>query len=74
MRQVKKPIEGINSTALVEGLRSAGHRDARAIDGPADIAPLVAELAGEGDIIIFLGAGNITQWAYALPLELAARK
>ncbi len=70
----EKPIEGINSTTLVEGLRSAGHRDARTIEGPADIAPLVAELAGEGDIIIFLGAGDITKWAYTLPGELAARK
>ena len=23
-----------------------------------------------GDFIVFLGAGNITQWAYALPKEL----
>ena len=28
------------------------------------------ELAREGDFVIFLGAGNITQWAYALPKEL----
>ncbi len=68
----EKPIEGINSTTLVEGLRSGGHRDARTIDGPEDVAPLVAEIAGEGDIIIFLGAGSVTQWAYALPGELAS--
>jgi UDP-N-acetylmuramate--alanine ligase len=24
------------------------------------------------DFVVFLGAGNITQWAYALPGELAA--
>jgi UDP-N-acetylmuramate--alanine ligase len=29
-------------------------------------------LARTGDIVVFLGAGNITQWAYALPGELAA--
>jgi len=57
---------------LVEGLRSGGHRDARTIEGPQEIAPILATLAGKGDIIIFLGAGNITQWAYALPDELAA--
>ena len=33
---------------------------------------LVRELAGPGDYVVFLGAGNITQWAYALPGELAA--
>ena len=29
-------------------------------------------IAGPGDYVVFLGAGNITQWAYALPGELAA--
>ena len=29
-------------------------------------------LAEPGDIVVCLGAGNITQWAYALPGELAA--
>jgi UDP-N-acetylmuramate--alanine ligase len=32
---------------------------------------MVARLAEPGDIVIFLGAGSITQWAYALPGELA---
>ncbi len=68
----ESPIEGINSEALVAGLLSGGHRDARSIDGPQDIAPIVAKIIEEGDIVIFLGAGNITQWAYALPDELAA--
>jgi UDP-N-acetylmuramate--alanine ligase len=39
---------------------------------PAQIAPLVREIAQPGDFVVFLGAGNITQWAYALPGELAA--
>ena len=28
------------------------------------------KFAGPGDYVVFLGAGNITQWAYALPKEL----
>jgi UDP-N-acetylmuramate--alanine ligase len=64
------PIEGASSTALVAGVRAAGHRDVRAIEGPAEIAPLIRELAKPGDVVVFLGAGNITQWAYALPGEL----
>jgi hypothetical protein len=40
---------------------------------PADSSPAWSrELAGPGDYVVFLGAGNITQWAYALPGELAA--
>ena len=38
----------------------------------AALAGLVRPIAGENDYIICLGAGNITQWAYALPGELAA--
>jgi UDP-N-acetylmuramate--alanine ligase len=33
---------------------------------------LVRALAQPGDYVICLGAGSITQWAYALPDELAA--
>jgi UDP-N-acetylmuramate--alanine ligase len=68
----EEPIEGMNSEALVARIRAGGHRDARNIEGPEAIAPLVRELVGEGDFVVFLGAGNITQWAYALPEELAA--
>jgi UDP-N-acetylmuramate--alanine ligase len=64
------PIEGVSSEALVAGLKSGGHRNARAISGPQDIAPIIAEFARPGDYVIFLGAGNITQWAYSLPAEL----
>lgn len=66
------PIEGISAETLVSQIRAAGHRDARHIDGPDAIAPLVRELAQPGDFVVLLGAGNITQWAYALPNELAS--
>lgn len=66
------PIEGITSEALVSRIRAAGHRDARHIDGQVTIAPVIREIAKTGDFVVLLGAGNITQWAYALPGELAA--
>ena len=65
------PIEGATSDALVARMRAGGHRDARFIEGPQAIAPIIRHLAKPGDFVIFLGAGNITQWAYALPNELA---
>jgi UDP-N-acetylmuramate--alanine ligase len=64
------PIEGINSETLTQRIRSGGHRDARYIEGPEAVAPIVRDLAKPGDFVVFLGAGNITQWAYALPKEL----
>lgn len=41
-----------------------------ALKGPEELAGLVAGLAKPGDFVICLGAGTITQWAYALPGEL----
>ena len=66
------PIAGADRDSLVQGLRAHGHRQALPLDAPADIAGLVKKLAHPGDIVVFLGAGSITQWAYALPGELAA--
>ena len=66
------PIEGASHTALMEGLKSRGHRAVHAIDKPEQLAPLVRRLAQPGDIVMCLGAGNITQWAYALPGQLEA--
>jgi len=66
------PIDGVSSDELVSRIRAGGHRDARYIEGPAAIAPIIRDLAKPGDFVVFLGAGNITQWAYALPKELAA--
>jgi UDP-N-acetylmuramate--alanine ligase len=64
-------IEGISSETLVGRIRAGGHRDARHIAGAEAIAPIVREIAQPGDFVILLGAGNITQWAYALPKELS---
>ena len=44
----------------------------QAINGPEELASVVKELAEPGDFVICLGAGNITQWAYALPDQLNA--
>lgn len=66
------PIEGADSAALVSRLKTGGHRDVRLIDGPADLAPLIRTIGQKGDFLLCLGAGNITQWAAALPKELEA--
>jgi len=65
------PIEGIDRDALVAGLAAHGHRHARALGDPATLAATVRELATFGDIVVCLGAGSITNWANALPAELA---
>ncbi|QPC44886.1 UDP-N-acetylmuramate--L-alanine ligase [Kaustia mangrovi] len=65
------PIEGADHNALLEGLRARGHRHALKIDGPEELAATIRDIAQPGDIVVCLGAGSITQWAHALPGELA---
>ncbi len=66
------PIEGVTHEELVQRIRARGHRDARVIDRPEALAPLIASRAADGDYVVCLGAGNITQWAASLPAELGA--
>ncbi len=64
------PIPGVDRDALVLGLRAHGHREVIALPGAAALAGVVRDTARDGDYVVCLGAGNITQWAYALPGEL----
>jgi len=66
------PIPGVDRDSLVAGIRARGHRHVIALDAQPGLAKLVKSLAQPGDYVVCLGAGNITQWAYALPGELAA--
>ena len=66
------PIEGVDKEALVTAISAHGHRHALALPSPEKLAGVVRSLAESGDFVILLGAGSITQWAYALPGELAA--
>ncbi len=66
----EEPIEGVDRQALVDGLKSHGHRHVLSLDGPDHLADLVAGIAKPGDMVVCLGAGTITQWANALPGQL----
>ncbi len=68
----ESPLPGIDRDGLVEGLRRYGHRRALSLHGPGELAKLVADEARPGDVVVLLGAGDITSWAYALPAELEA--
>jgi UDP-N-acetylmuramate--alanine ligase len=70
----EKPIKGADQEALINGLQSFGHRDVLKINGPDDIAGVVSEIASKDDLVIFLGAGSVSQWAYYLPEALKGNK
>ncbi|MET0364759.1 MAG: UDP-N-acetylmuramate--L-alanine ligase, partial [Sphingobium sp.] len=62
----EQPIEGVDADALVAGLKRRGHREAAVIsDADALAAALAADLKPH-DMIVCLGAGDITKWAAGL--------
>jgi UDP-N-acetylmuramate--alanine ligase len=66
------PIPGIDREHFVLGLRAHGHREVIPLQKPSDLAGVISGIAGPGDYVVCLGAGNITQWAYELPGQLQA--
>jgi len=60
------PIEGIDSAALVEGIKARGHRSAQQIASADALAAELANVAQAGDMVVCLGAGDITKWAGGL--------
>ena len=57
------PIEGADAEALAEGLRNRGHRMVRTVEDEADLALALRDVAAKNDVILCMGAGDITTWA-----------
>ena len=68
----EQPIEGVDSEALVAGLRARGHRAAATVASPQDLARELAMTLEPGDMVVCLGAGDITKWAAGLADGIAA--
>ena len=66
----EQPIDGIDRDALVNGLRAHGHRTVMPLNDVGDLPDVINDLARPGDMVVFLGAGNITQWANDMPEQL----
>ncbi len=65
------PLEGISGPALAEGLVAHGHRQAAPVTKESLAAAMKPHLS-KGDLIVFLGAGDITYWAAGFAGELEA--
>jgi UDP-N-acetylmuramate--alanine ligase len=65
------PISGIDADALAEGLRSRGHRMVKTVASADDLAQSLRDIAARGDIVICMGAGDITKWAAGLANGIA---
>lgn len=64
------PIKGINHKTFAAAIKLRGHKGVHTIEGEGDLAAMISKISVKGDMVIFLGAGSITTWAYALPAAL----
>jgi len=62
----EQPIDGVDAAALAEGLRAHGHRMVKVVESASDVAANLRDLAATGDMIVCMGAGDITTWAAGL--------
>ena len=69
----ESPIDGITSATLVDGIKKYNpSSNVRALSTPDALPSIVSSDAKNGDIVLMMGAGNITQWANQLPEKLKA--
>ena len=66
----EQPIAGVTRDALIDGIKVQLQKPVHALNNPDDLAALLQPLAQDGDYIICLGAGTITNWAATLPEQL----
>jgi UDP-N-acetylmuramate--alanine ligase len=70
----EEPLPGVDHTALVAGMKARGHRAAREIAGADALAETLAGEIQPGDMVVCLGAGDITRWAAALAPAITAKR
>ncbi len=70
----EEPIPGVDHAALVAGMKARGHRAAREIAGADALADILAGEVQPGDMVVCLGAGDITKWAAALAPAITAKR
>jgi UDP-N-acetylmuramate--alanine ligase len=70
----EQPIEGVDSAAMVEGIKARGHRSAHLIAGADALAVELAGVVQPGDMVVCLGAGDITKWAAGLAGAIAQQR
>ena len=70
----EEPLPGVDHAALVAGMKARGHRAAREIAGADALADVLAGEIAPGDMVVCLGAGDITKWASGLAPAITAKR
>ncbi|QDX25891.1 UDP-N-acetylmuramate--L-alanine ligase [Sphingomonas suaedae] len=68
------PVDGVSGEALVERTLERGHRSVESVADADALAARIAEIAQPGDLIVCLGAGDITKWAAGLAQAVDAKR
>ena len=66
------PVSGVDSDVLAQKLRDRGHRTVATVADEDGLAQALRVEAQPGDMVVCLGAGDITKWAAGLPKALVA--
>jgi UDP-N-acetylmuramate--alanine ligase len=68
------PVPGVDAEALAAGVRRRGHRAVATVDSAEALAGALAAVVEPGDMVVCLGAGDITRWAAGLADGIAAAR
>ena len=70
----EQPIAGVDSAELISGIKERGHRAAFVTESADGLAETLAATLEAGDIVVCLGAGDITKWAAGLADAIEKRR
>jgi UDP-N-acetylmuramate--alanine ligase len=68
----ESPIAGADGRAICRAVRSRGHVEPLFVERVEELAELLRDLIHDGDVIVAMGAGNISAVAHELATALAA--
>jgi UDP-N-acetylmuramate--alanine ligase len=70
----ESPILGIDHIALHQAIQTKRQSGVEIADTIDAVAEMIQEIAEPGDYVVFLGAGNVTQWAQTMPEKITQLK
>lgn len=70
----EKPIEGVSGELLCDGIKSRGHKAAIFLGNKEEVPAEVGEHLRAGDMIVTLGAGDVTHMGPKILEQLRSRE
>jgi UDP-N-acetylmuramate--alanine ligase len=70
----EKPIEGVTSEILAQRIRDKNAKNGRYVSSPAEAVDAAAAVAQQGDMILTLGAGSVSQFGPMILEKLRERE